>query len=326
MNKLILKIDSTALGKSACILNLFRTIAGDLNADGTVTGGYKDKILPSKIVYGIAFHKFVDVMYKQGKLIGEAAFPIALREAIKLFNMPKIPDDKKSWLDDEKHFRAVCYNFWTEYIPSETFEVFEFNGVPATEQAFEIKYYEDDFIIIYLCGTIDRIGKINGGCFAIDDWKTTSANPYNYFDRYILSRQLRIYRLACKLMSNLHPDSTLGKMGRTTMACRITAIFLASRPNDTKVKSSDVYIFKEAELDAFEYTLQLKFKWLSQCIQNKSFPKEGILNDSCEKRYTDNISFGCNFTNVCSNNDDVGKVLLKKMFIQKEYNPLAFNE
>jgi PD-(D/E)XK nuclease superfamily len=326
MNKLTLKIDATALGKSACILNFFRTIAGDLNTDGTVSGGYRESAMPAKIVYGVALHKFIDSMYKFGRTIGEGAFPIALREAIKLFNMPKIPDEKKAFLNDEKHLRSVCYFIWTEYIPSETFSVFEFNGIPATEQTFEIKYYEDDFIIVYLCGTIDRIGQIKGGCYLIDDWKSTSANPYNYFDRYLLSRQLRIYRLACKLMHQSNPESTLGRIGGTTMGCRITAIFLEARANDTKIESSDVFIYKKDELDAFEYTLQLKLKWLSQCVQNKSFPKEGILNDSCEKRYTDNVSFGCNFAKICAHNDDVGKVLLKKMFTQRPYEPLFHNE
>lgn len=325
MNKTIINIDSTSLGKSSCMLNFYRTVVGSINSETNQSeGGYREKALSASIVYGIALHKFIDVMYKT-----KGHIPTARNEANKLFTeIPKVVEDKKLWMGDLKHFQVTCYNVWTEYVEQDTeFQVVEIDGKPATEITFRLKYYEDDLVIIYLCGTIDTIGKITGGCYAIRDWKSTGAwDTASYFSQYQLSRQLRMYTLAFKIMAEREPDSTLGKIGAQTTGAFIDAVFLAPSPAEVKFNRSEVYIYKQKDLDAFRLTLDDTCTRLSSAIRTGYIPKEGIIRGTCEHIFTDNVRFKCSYWNVCKSDEQVSELLLNRDFARVVYNPLKFNE
>ena len=194
---------------------------------------------------------------------------------------------------------------------------------PAAEITFSIPYYEDDTIIVNLCGTIDRIGKIRGGAYCIRDWKTTSSwDNTGYFKTYELSRQLRIYTLACKLMTRHYPDSILGRIGATGMGAMIDGVFIKPKANENKIKSSIVFQYKEQELADFEETLQSFIKKLSLAVKELHFPKEGILNGACEPKFGK-----CMFWNVCASADTtVEKILLNRDFKKHNFDPLKYNE
>jgi hypothetical protein len=357
--KLEINLDATALAHSGCILDLYRTVIGSINEQGDATGGYKERAYNASLVYGIALHKFVDVMFKTGGL-----YPKARAKAIELFNLPK-NDDKKQWLLDERHFTTVCFNLWSSYVEQEqTYDPIELlqdcylcrgKGIvewdskagtigsaecphckgqkqllaPATEITFRIKYFEDDHVIIYLCGTIDTIGKFRSGCYSIRDWKTTASwDNEGYFQQYELSRQLRVYLLAIKLMTQMHPDSVLGKIGATQLGCFIDAVFLTKNPNEVTFKRSEVYQIKPKDLDAFQMTLDDKCHELSAAVKTGYIPKEGIINGHCIKyqQATEKNFVKCAFWDICRNSDEVGAILLKRNFMQRPFNPLTYNE
>jgi len=356
MSKLIINIDATSLSHSACTLDFYRTVVGSLGDDGLSAGGYREKLSGTSMVYGIAVHKFIDIAYKtKGDLI------LARKLAHELFlGIPtKEPSKYQGWLQDDKHLSTVCMNLWQDYVLEETaFDLIELvlpcwkcRGTghssapltdttlvipepcptckgekqflqPATEVTFSIRYYEDDYIIVNLCGTIDKIGKFRNGCYAIGDWKTTSSwDNQGYFEQFQLSRQLRMYLLAIKLMASMHPDSVLGQLGRTNVACFIDAIFLNKDPNETKFIRSDTMTIKPAELDAFQLTLDDKIKQLSQAVKTGYLPKEGILNGSCERKFSK-----CSFWDCCRNPDNIAEVLLRRDFNRVQFNPLKYNE
>lgn len=317
MNKLELNLDSTVLGTSGCILNLKRNVLGEI-VEGKATGGYREKLNGASLVYGIAVHKFIDVMYKTG-----GHYPTARAEAEKSFLIPKLENRKSPWLCDPKHLITTCFNVWTSYVETEgSFEMILLGDKPATEITFSIPFYEDDVIKVNLCGTIDRVGKFKNGCYAIKDWKTTSQfDTEKYFTQYEMSRQLRIYTLACKMMAEKEPESTLGRIGGTTMGACIDAIFLKPKANDTVVRSSDVFTYSDTDILAFKETLLIKCAQLSAAIKHDYFPKEGILNGSCEEKWGH-----CKFWNVCSHNEQVAQVLLKRDFIQWQFDPTKYNE
>ena len=320
MNKTIINIDSTSLGKSSCILNFYRTVVGSINPETNQSeGGYREKAMNPSMVYGIGLHKFIDVMYKT-----KGHIPTARTEANKLFNeIPKYNDEKKLWLSDIKHFQVTCYNVWTEYVETDSeFQVIEMDGQAATEKTFAIKYWEDDYTIIYLCGTIDTIGKIAGGCYCIRDWKSTSAwDNVGYFKQYELSRQLRIYTLALKLMAEREPESVLGKIGAQQTGACIDAVFLKSSPAETVYKRSEIYVYKQKDLDAFRATLDETCLKLSGAVRTGYIPKEGIINGSCDGKWGK-----CSFWNCCAKDDNIAEILLDRDFKRVLYNPLAFNE
>jgi hypothetical protein len=280
--KIEVNMDSTSLGASSCILKYKLITVGEL-VDGVPDGkgGYKDTFGASA-AYGICVHKYNDLMYKTNGYLPEAR-----RVALDLFRRIKCePDPKKPWLRDEKHFQIVCYKLWEEYIKLEhQFNILQVpnncywcNGLgviqgdgeevicshckgsmviqgAANELTFKIKLFEDEYLIVWLTGTIDQLGKFANGCFAIRDWKTTSYwNETEYLDAYELSRQLRVYRLATKLESRYHPDSLLGRIGST----RMDALLMESSSNQKPMMSS---------LGEVKSTISpmKKYKTLSKC-------------------------------------------------------------
>jgi hypothetical protein len=314
MTKIEINIDSTSLGRSGCILHFYRH----------VVAGYTHKALGASLLYGIGVHKFIDVMFQTNGL-----YPKAMEKALEMFRLPAVEDKKKEWLRNEIHFRAVCFNFWEQWIKEDpNFEVIlKPNGKPATEVTFSFKFYEDDYVIINLCGTIDSIGKFKNGCYAIRDFKTTASwNQPDYWKQYEMSRQLRLYTLACKIMAQREPDSVLGKIGAQKMGAFIDGIFLDPKANDTKFARSVVYQYGDNDIKQFEQLLVGVCKRISYATKTQELPKEGLVNGNCESKWSDGEKGKCDFWNVCKSNIDVGNILLNRDFIRKPFNPLMYNQ
>lgn len=348
-NQITFNLDSTSLSAASCLLNYKRTVIGEL--EEPIIGAYKS-IPNSAMIYGVAVHKFTDVMFKTN-----GHYPTARLESEKSFNVPKIlTNEKLPWLNEPKHLGITNYELWSNYIePESSYEVLMisqecwwckgvrspkniedgvliigckhcngsgiFNG-PATELTFKILFYEDEFIKVNLCGTIDSVGKFKNGCYAIRDWKTTSSwGKESYLESYELSRQLRIYTLACKLMARTNPDSVLGRVGSTKMGAFIDGIFLKPKANDNEYMRSQVFQYSDKEIAEFEQQL-LKFcSRFSRNVSLNYFPKEGILNGTCEGKYGK-----CRFWSCCKSNDNISNLLLKRDFKRVIYDPLHFNE
>jgi hypothetical protein len=309
MTKLHFRLSSTALGKSGCIKNItLSTIKG-----------YRSPLMHPRIVYGIAIHKFIHIAYQTGGDIVKA-----IDAGKRAFNLPKCSGNKnQGHLEDVNHFLGTCLNLWAGFIQEDTnFEIISINGVPQTERTFCVKFYEDDYIIVTLEGTLDKLGHFDRGCYAVGDWKSTSAwDNEGYFEQYELSRQLRLYNLACKIEAEIDSESTLGRIGSTNMGCFIDAIFLKPNFNDNKVIRSRVFQFPKDDIQHFRglllsYCHELSFKVQGGLLMSK----EGIRNGSCEGKWGK-----CAFWNVCQANSNVEELLLKRDFIVREFNPQDYN-
>lgn len=339
-DKLTINIDATALGTSACLRHFYGTTVGSVK-DNVSEGGFKTT-MSAAAIYGIAIHKFIDTMYRTG---GDGIE--ATKQMRKAFNVEKNPPGRtQQYLVEDKHLFTSAWNLWNDKIENDTnFEVLQVQSLcywcdgkgcdkckdgvvqgPATEITFKIKFYEDEFVIIYLCGTIDTLGKFTNGCFAIRDWKTTSSYKQDTFiSNFELSRQLRIYSLAAKLVSRSNPESTLGKIGSTKIGAFIDAIFIKPNANDNEYVRSDVFQFSDDDITIFESMLLDFCKEFSmQCAAAKNMFEvrpQGILNGTCIQTYGH-----CKFWNVCKNNRTVGELILNREFKRKVYDPLTFNE
>lgn len=285
--------------------------------------GYKTERRQARMVYGIAMHKYIDTMFKTKGNIGKAR-----DAAFKEFDKPKVNDDKSKHLSDRNHLIINCFNYWEEVIMKEfkLETVMMPDGQPATEVTFSIPYYEDDYIVVTLEGTIDRLVKIINGCFAVDDFKTTSSwKKDEYLEAYDMSHQLRFYVFALKLMAEKHPDSMLGKIGATNVGALIEGIFLKPNVSDTEYQRSKFIQFKD--LDEHRRALDLKIQHISRTVKEVQEtgnlpPKEGLMNGSCEHKYGK-----CSFWAVCKVADPaIEKMLLKRDFVQKPYDPLNHND
>lgn len=336
-----ISLSSSALSYAGCILAFKRV----------VLDGLKEHASSSNIVYGEAVHKYIDLMFKTNGHI-----PTAMAGAARVFNQPKIGKTKSPQLDDQRHMASVAFNVWETYVKEDKdFEVLLLDlpcwcckgeGLkdtpdsnegdmapcewckgaghyirPATELTFSIPYYKDSFIEVNLEGTIDSIGRIRGGIPVIRDWKTTSTwDVKNYFFPYRMSKQLRFYILALKLMAERQPDSVLGKIGSGTVGAIIDAIFIKPDSNDTKCGRSEVFIDVDMELDKFRLTLDSFIQDLSIHIQAEYYPKEGILSGACEKKYG-----LCPFFVVCSVGEAAGQAILNREFKIQKFNPLNYS-
>jgi len=309
--KLIVKLDSTALGTSHCILKFH----------ATVVEGLTTKKMDSNLLYGVAVHTFIDKMFK---LKGD--FPTAFVHAKDIFlRIPCEVDPKKPWQRDLNHLRNTCAAVWSIQVMEEKiYEVIQLpNGDPATEQTFEILWYEDDNIVVYLCGTIDSVGKFIGGVYAIRDWKTSSSwDTKGYFSQYERTRQLPIYTIACKRMARDQPDSVLGKIGASKMGAFIDAIFLNSDMNKTSFGRSNIYSYTDQYLERVEHMIDDQCKRLSMAIKTGYIPQEGLINGTCQHAL---YNKKCFLWNVCKANDMVAKIGLERDFIKKPFDPLQYN-
>jgi hypothetical protein len=312
----------------------------------TVVEGYKEKTLPSRIVYGVALHKFIDVMYRT-----KGHIPTA-REAAKecFLTIPKIDEHRSMHLSDLNHMLSVALWTWEMcVIKDDTFEILEINDTcekckgtgstyedkicsdccgngyilrPATEVTFSIPYYHDAYVSINWCGTLDRIGKIKNGIYVVPDWKTTSAwDEKTYFKQYQMARAPRGYILALKMMSELYPDSILGKIGGGVVGARFDGIFIKPAINDVKFARSEVFRYPEKKLNEFRLLLDDKCREISQAVKTEYYPKQGLINGSCQGKWG-----MCPFWSVCQLPEVIGDMVLKRDFDKKPFNPLAYND
>jgi hypothetical protein len=303
-----INISSSALPTTTCLLNFYRT----------VVEGYKEPAQKSNLVYGTALHKYIDTMYKT-----KGHIPTARVEALKAFNVPKIDNRKSPHLSDANHMITTAFMTWEMFASKDdSIELLDMLGLPATEVSFSIPYYTDQYIKVNLAGTLDTLAKIKGGCYVIRDWKTTSSwDSKSYFKSYEMSKQLRFYVLALKIMSEMYPDSMLGQIGKTRVGARIDAIFVKPAPNETKWASSEVFQYRDTDIAAFRMTLDDKIQEISRAIKTGYLPKNGLLTGSCETKWG-----LCKFWNVCQVDDKVAEVLLARDFVKKQFNPLNYNE
>lgn len=342
---LAINLSQSAFGKSGCMLNLKRT----------VIDGYKE-VPSANIVYGEAVHRYRHVMFQTNGHI-----PSARKAALETFNRPKIDKPKSPHLSDQNHMLCSAFNFWEMYVkedtelellelmqdcwmcrgegyitpiqPTENPSVFtrdicpfchgakQLKG-PATEISFSIPYYKDQHIEVNLAGTLDGLGKIKGGCYVVPDLKTTSAWDTNsYFGTYAMSKQWRFYILALKLMSERFPESILGQVGKTNVGALIDAIFIKPAPNENKYGRSEVFQVTDDDIKAFRRTIDEKILELSAAVRDSYYPKQGILNGTCEQK------FGrCPFWFVCQRSDEVAELMLARDFKKAPFNPLNYSE
>ena len=313
MSKVILKLNATGLKTSVC----------DYRAWLTMVQGYYSGTLSSKIIYGVALHKYFDTMYQERGHIGKAR-----DAALKAFNRPMTHDKKAMHYSDSTHMLASAYDAWEFHISKDQeFQTIMLpDGKPATEVTFSIGgYYEDEYLRVDLEGTIDRLGKITGGVYAINDFKSTGTwDQIGYLKKYALAQQMRFYILAIKLMAESDPESVLGQIGKTDIGYCIDGIFIKPKPCDNVYKRSEVFMVKD--LPEFRESLDSKIQDLSRMLarvrEGKKPLKTGIVNGGCEGKWG-----MCNFWNICKSQDPaIADMLLARDFKQKPYNPLAHNE
>jgi len=306
-DKVIIRLNASSLPYTKCALHWHRV----------VIQGYKDKIGNPRMIYGVGGHKYIDTMFKTGGDIRQAR-----DAALAAFRMPKHEDRKCKWINDETHFIATCYMYWENYVSKDTsFELVIWpDGKPATEVSFSIKYYEDEWVIVYLEGTMDKLGKFKQGIFAIGDYKFTTSYDNEYLADYEISPQLLFYLMSLEVAAEIEPQSIIGQIGLKRPGAFIEGIFLKSKPTDNEYKRSDVFQYKRETMQFFRSGIDLVIQRLSGLIRNDDWNRrEGIINGACREQFKK-----CPFWFTCRVQDEeLATMLLNRDFkVVLPYDPL----
>ena len=349
--KIVIRVNASSLKESTCMLRWTNTILH----------GYHGCASSAAAVYGVAIHKYVDTMFKTDGDMRLARDRMLAAFRVPKFPAGK----NSQHLEDERHLIPTAYNVWDDLVmKDDKYEVMKItskcwwcegngctepneancnvggggfgpkcehcNGTgmkeqPATEVTFSVKFYEDAFCIIYLEGTIDTLGKIKGGCYAIRDFKTTSQYKKDeYLGDYEMSPQLKFYTLAWRLMAEQFPDSLLGQTGATNTGVFIDGIFLKAKVTDIEYQRSKVFIFTEQQISDFRKMLLKLCERLSDAAvaikAEIQIPPEGLLNGSCKGEWGK-----CCYWNACMAGSNYQRVI-DSNFKKKEYNPLKHQE
>lgn len=312
MSKIIIKIDASAFKNASCMLAFYNT----------VVKGYRYGINNNDVEFGSAVHLFLKLMCENG-----GNFGVALPRSIKyLKSTPMKIKYQKKYLD-ELHLMKVCTEYWEWLKINDDFEILcKDDGKPAVEVTFSNKYYEDDDVIVYLEGTIDRIGKVRNGCYAFRDYKTTSANDVAlFFTGYELSTQLMFYYINLHMYAQNNPGSFIAEMCKHTVGAFIDAIFLNGKDKIT-FESSKIFMFKKENIEIYRHMMHLKIMSLIDYVKRGVAPlPEGILTDTCSK--PENSSGGawrCRYFPACAAVDDRARMhVMNNEFITKPYEPLS---
>lgn len=325
-NKITLRFDASSMVESACNYRL-KLIVVD---------GFREKLPWNDVQYGSAFHKFISEMF-----ITKGHVAKSLQAAYEIFNRPCQVRDNKKHLT-ERHLTKTCLDYWEHFAQKDNFEVFSVGNRPLVEVDFCIKIYEDEKYIIEVAGTIDKIGQIINGPYAIGDYKTHSLwsmyksqdgkanakerefNIKKYFKSHEMATQLRFYLTWLRAKGRENPDTEFGKIcSSKSFGAFIDGVFLSST-EDTLFRRSEMFMWKPEELDEFEFLMRERIVRFVQLLHK--YPdyamRDGLTCGACVDG-----KYPCGFTGICQHGElKIRQMILKQHFIQRQYNPLEFSK
>lgn len=312
-------LDASVLKQSACARLFYLSLLK----------GYRTKLNPVVIEFGSAFHLFAKLQSQQPD-----QFRFNIQQAMKyLRETPSIPDTKKKYFT-EGYLATVC-NTWYMYHEQDSFSILKDNdGTPLVEMKFRIPFYEDEWCIIYLTGTIDKVCvHRTSKMLCVGDYKTTGMwDAEEYLKQYDLSGQLAIYTIALHHhIETATTDSVLYNYKHLNTGAFIEGIFLKG-DNTCSVQKSDVRQAAEMNLEEAKWMLTNHCLRISEMVKRDEDAKrlstngwiplrEGIFNGAC------NLVFGpCKFFDYCAaTSSHAAESVLQRNFITREYNPLDFS-
>lgn len=316
-----IRIDASSLKLSSCFRRLY----------WTVVEGYREKRLGNSMVYGLAYHRFIETLSKTGDLNQ------ATCKAIKFFldANPQI-ESRKDWLN-ANHLANTLNEYASQFGNQVTRNDFILartsDGEILVEKNFEIPLVGTETHSVVLNGTIDETGKFKHGTHAIADHKVTAAwNHDDYFQNYRLSPQLITYVWAIHKFAKIYPGSVWEELCSQRLGAFIKGVFISSK-KPTEWKQSDVIFFTEEQLEAYEYHLYRVARKLLDLVINfsKEDPNfvpmpEGMFNGSCTQHFGE-VEKKCKFFNICAApSREASDAMLENCFDKLEYNPLMFSK
>lgn len=313
MPKRIILLNSSALKVSACKRRLHLVMLE----------GYRRKLNSLSIEFGSAFHLCPKITYQTGNVMDGSN---AARKYLK--DTPYEEDTKKKYLNDFM-LGKVCFDWFnSELAPAnDSFEVLrDAQGNALVEVKFAIPFYAGQNVEVIMCGTIDKVVVHRTSKLICEgDFKTTTSwDEVDYLRGWVLNTQRYFYNIALrKMIEESDSDSVLAAFKSKDVGSFIDAVFIKAN-GETNFKRSNVEVPTEKQRLEYELMLKQLCVWLDKHHEYYTTPPlplpEGLLNDACsENKYGSR----CDFFNACACNDSTAmEHVLRRNFIQHEYNPL----
>lgn len=279
----------------------------------------QDKQKHFKMEYGTAGHKFLAAWQGQELEMNEA-IGLAIAHYSNKDIQRTIPEKD---FRTATHLFNTCLEYTLKYpLGQDKFTLLtDKQGKALTEVRFAIPYRIDtetdsEFI---LTGTIDALGTMESElCFA-DRKFTASWNYKEYLDNYVLSPQLKFYRMILDKVSRIYPE-TFGQF--SNLPCFIDGIFI-SKEGRTFERSPELIRFSQAELYELECQINDYIDSIIENLKSNIWPRN---TTQCEA----SIFGACKFINACKKGALYGKEteeeVLEADFEKREYNPMEHGE
>lgn len=197
---------------------------------------------------------------------------------------------------------------------------FKIKDKTTLETKFSIPVFETEKFILCLSGTIDMLASYGGHDIVVVDHKTTGM-PYieKFFTNFELDIQTMLYSRVCKDILGLDyyppivingfflkkPTQKAQKEGRFD-GCNFTV--------------SPLFMYSESQMKAFNFWLASRIEAVTEAMKRDFVGEENNYNYSaCHTAWGQ-----CEFFNVCKCEPEFHETILERDFVDREYNPMQF--
>lgn len=268
----------------------------------TIVEGYTPSTQNVYLTFGIAYHSTLE---RYNKVLTETGDKVkARREALRLAMILSLPH-AQDWSEAKVRrpvrnrftfIRTICW--YMEHYSNDNMQTIMLDQGPATELSFRLPlpFTNPDGDPYLLCGHLDNLVLFNDEP-AVREFKHTHQTlGSNYFDTYSPNHQIRIYKLASKIIYKV-------EVGQVIIDAAQVAI------NFSRFDRREIDV-DDSELDEFLQGLQARIKEAEMYAEADFWP----MNES--------QCWHCPFHEVCKKRPASRQPYLDADFIHKGWNPL----
>jgi hypothetical protein len=313
--KIAIYFDASSLKDSSCFRKFWRIVVEGWRRKGELKGNHP-------MAFGSAIHKYLETVYKGGthKAGLQAAFDyykpwqatlnMTPYEFRTVGNLLKICDRYPTRFLGGKEFDEIKLDF----VPQK-----DKDGKPLVEYRFQIKIWENDKYVLYLCGTIDLVCEYQGYSNLIVDHKSSASRVERekFFNDYDWNIQTMLYSKVWREATGLdyYPPVMINGIfvKKPTLKAEKDGIF-----DGVEFDRSAIITYDDERMERFTTWLNSRIKTIIYYLETPS--------DNPTENYDMAACWGCSFFNVCKLPTRFHLGALEQGWERVTYNPLHFRD
>lgn len=314
MEKIPIYFDASALKDSSCFKKFWLHVVESWKPIGGGHGDYR-------MAFGSAIHKFNENHYKGGDR------KRGMQQALDYYTPWNTNLNITQWeFRTSSNLLKICQKYHDRFAndPSDFKPLIDKDGKKQVEYKFQIKIWENEKYILYLCGTIDLICSYEGYPILLVDHKSTSSkNDQYFFKDYDWNIQTMLYSKVWREANNLdyYPPVLINGIfcKKPTKKAMDDGIF-----DGVEFDRSAPIQYDDDRMARFTEWINSRIKSIIYYLQNEGNPNINPLENydmsACRK-------FGlCEYFDVCKLPTEMQRGALEGGFEIHKYNPLRFRD